>query len=139
MDKLRAEAHELGAAVAALNGSVVDLAGRTHRSERVIKYVAVVLALTVLLLLAIGLVGWKVYAVADCQAGQNEAFRSSITARQEAATLDRNGQRQLLDTILSPVSTQEQRRAAVETYRSYLVRAESVRTDNPLPPAADCR
>lgn len=139
MEKLRAEAHELSEGVAALTLSVDQLSDRARRSEKFITYLGVSLVLSVLLILALGFTGWKVYSIADCQAQQNEAFRSSITARQEATTLDRQGQRQLLDTILNPVSTQEQRREAVETYRSYLVRADSVRTGNPLPLAADCR
>lgn len=90
--------------------------------------------------------------VTQCQRAFNELTRDALSERAKAGDLDREVLKlgaastvTMLDAILDPVRTQDQRRAAVETWREQqatitnkLDEAAKIREDNPLPDAPRC-
>lgn len=90
--------------------------------------------------------------VTACQAEYNKNYTQAIKDRQAAANDDRTATKSLaqgtvdmLDTVLNPASSVEQRKNAVEGYReinkTYInltAEAEKKRQENPLPLIPEC-
>lgn len=119
--------------IEALAVSVNTLNTRIGQSERRTLILAVSLALSVLLTLAVIVLGYQMHSTSRCQDTVNTEFRAAITERDTAATRDRVSMRQLLDAILTPDATPEQRAAALVRYREGLLSADRQRIENPLP------
>lgn len=144
-DDLRADAKELAALVATLNGSVQGLSGRTRRSEKLIRRVAVSLAASVILAMVIVIGGFQVAREFDC-------LRSALVARSAASGGTNNAaigqlksQDNLVTTLLTGVSTREQSRATLIDYRdtvraqiATLEKVERARQQNPLSVSEQC-
>jgi hypothetical protein len=88
----------------------------------------------------------------SCQAQYNKSYSQALVERQNAANDDRAATRTLaegtvamLDVILNPASSTDQRRKSIEDYRkvyqNYLTAsqdADKKRTNNPLPGIPEC-
>ncbi|MGH8574838.1 MAG: hypothetical protein ACREX8_20075, partial [Gammaproteobacteria bacterium] len=60
-------------------------------------------------------------------------FRAAIVQRQDVATAERGAQRRLLDVMLDPVATPQDRAKATRSYYAGLLAADTARDLNPLP------
>lgn len=132
--------------------TVKQLTSRATRSERAIVIVVVSLVLDVLLTVGLGVTGYKVATIGDCQARQNEAFREALQARsvasgQQNAALEQQLRNQkTLFVALQTATTPAQRESAGEAYlRSLYDQVAAIaafdraRIANPLPSQANCR
>lgn len=118
-------------------------------------YSIIVLCLVVLGVLGIGVTAVFVLeqrAYIDCQRGYNDEVIQTLRDRSNAGSLDRQALRAttsstvaLVDIILTSGATQEQKLAAVQSWRDaqsraneQLVEADDARAKNPLPGPRQC-
>lgn len=73
-----------------------------------------------------------------CQAEFNARFASALRERTEAAASERRAMRNLLDVILNPAASREERAGALTAYRDGLAAADSQRAASPLPLQPSC-
>ncbi|MGH3985759.1 MAG: hypothetical protein ACRDTZ_00370 [Pseudonocardiaceae bacterium] len=106
------------------------LTGRSVRQWAAIAGVAVALV-------GVTVVGWRSATVQACQEGLNGEFRAAIVQRQDVATAERGAQRRLLDVVLDPVATPQDRAEATRSYYAGLLATDTARDLNPLP-TGDC-
>lgn len=73
-----------------------------------------------------------------CQSVYNTNFTRSLKERADASNSDRDAIVKMLNIILNPGSSVDQRRTAVEEWRTSLQNADKQRAANPLPIIPDC-
>lgn len=72
-----------------------------------------------------------------CQAQFNQTYRDALAQRTDAATEEREAQRQLVIAVSD--ADPGNNRAALDAYRSVLDRADAQRSANPVPTLRMCR
>jgi len=96
---------------------------------------------TVLGIVVIGLMGysfWQSHEVTACQKNFNVTFNQGLKERSDAASTERQAQREMLDAILDPAGTVASRSAALVAWRTALDEADRKRDANPLPEDPQC-
>lgn len=142
-DNLRADAQKLVRAVTELTENVGLLTRRAKRSERFIVYLALSLALDVLLTVVITFTGYQVVTVSSCQEVYVGAVTAALKSRDESAAQARRSSKELWLAFLqnSPATpgqkpTAEQRQRSLDALNRYLASIDAsdrARQVYPLP------
>lgn len=96
---------------------------------------------TIVNLVALSLIGYTVWhqgQISACQADFNVAYSQGLAERTKAAASEREAQRVMLDAILNPKATSQDRAAALVTWRAKLEEADDIRDRSPLPVDPRC-